>query len=83
MNNIIYQKEGYTLYSPLNEWDMNYHLIDDDGNDHLIDIGDVHDNDHDLEECGGILWDDLRTLFNLIDCRDVAWKTIGGEINEQ
>lgn len=76
MKNTICQKEGYTLYRPLNDWDMNYHLIDDEGNDHLIDIGEVHDNEHDLEECGGILWGNLSTLDDIEECLEMAWKVI-------
>jgi hypothetical protein len=37
------QRKAYTVYSPLNSWDMNYHFIDKNGIDYLVDLQDVCD----------------------------------------
>lgn len=80
MKNTICQKEGYTLYRPLNSQDMNYHFIDSERKDHLIDIEDIHDNEHDLEEHGGMLWGSLSTLEDIEECLEMAWKVIPANI---
>lgn len=33
----------YSVTRPLNNWDMNFHFIDDAGDDHLADLQDVLD----------------------------------------
>lgn len=73
------EKEGYTLVRPLNTQDMNYHLIDSEGNDFLISIDDVYDSEEDVIEKGGILWDNLVYLKNIEEVKQVSWKTIDKE----
>lgn len=74
MTNLICEKDGYSLYRPLNDWDMNYHLIDEEGNDHLIDINDVCDTEEELEEYGGILWSNLSTLDDIDEVKEMVWQ---------
>lgn len=71
---LIIEKEGHSLYRPLNTQDMNYHLIDDEGNDHLIDIDDVCDTEEKLDEHGGILWSNLSKLEDIDEAKETAWQ---------
>ena len=73
----IAENELYTVKSPLNEWDMNYHVIEKEtGKDYLIDIEDVADNEEELEKYElGLLFSDLQNL--VIDLLiENSWKTI-------
>ena len=74
---IIAENEFYLIKSPLNEWDMNYHLIEKEtGKDFLIDIDDVADNEEEREKYElGLLFSDLKNL--VIDLLiEYSWKTI-------
>ena len=73
----IAENELYTVKSPLNEWDMNYHVIEKEtGKDYLIDIEDVAENEEELEKYElGLLFSDLQNL--VIDLLiENSWKTI-------
>ena len=71
---IISRNKEYVLSSPRNDWDTNYSLYDEkESLVYLIDTGDVHDNVDDLEEYGGILFQDLINL-DIYEIRDAAWK---------
>lgn len=74
---IIAENELYLVESPLNEWDMNYHLIEKEtGKDFLIDIGDVADNEEEREKYElGLLFSDLQNL-NIELLIENSWKTI-------
>lgn len=72
----IKEKDGYTLFRPMNTWDTNYHLVDNKGNDYLIDTCDVHDTLDDTEEYGGVTWKELSTLEDIEYIKDWAWKKI-------
>ncbi len=37
----IINRKKYRIYKPFNSWDMNYHFIDKNGIDYLIDLTDV------------------------------------------
>ena len=74
---IIAENEKYLLKHPLNSWDMNYHLIEKEtGKDFLIDIGDVADNEQELEKYDlNLLFSDLQNLeIDLI--KENSWKTL-------
>nr|DAI05840.1 MAG TPA: hypothetical protein [Herelleviridae sp.] len=73
----IAENELYTVKRPLNEWDMNYHVIEKEtGKDYLIDIEDVAENEEELEKYElGLLFSDLQNL--VIDLLiENSWKTI-------
>ena len=77
---IIAENEKYLLKHPLNSWDMNYHLIEKEtGKDYLIDIGDVADNEQELEKYDlNLLFSDLQNLeIDLI--KENSWKTLEEE----
>lgn len=74
MSAFICKKEGITLVAPFNTWDTNYHLYDGEGNDYLIDCGDVRDSLEEIEEYGGVLWEDLRNLNDVENIKECAWK---------
>ncbi len=70
---MINSKNGFTLHYPLNCWDMNYHLIDDNaGNDYLIDICDISDEDDD----NYYSWEKLKALEDIDEIKELAWKII-------
>ena len=71
---LIKEKDGHKLVKPFNSWDMNYHLYDDKGNDYLIDIEDIQDNESDLEEYGGMLWSEFSELESIEYVKEMAWK---------
>ncbi|UQT00561.1 hypothetical protein FGBNBECL_00210 [Enterococcus phage vB_OCPT_Bob] len=74
---IIAENELYLVKNPLNEWDMNYHLIEKEtGKDFLIDIDDVADNEEEREKYElGLLFSDLKNL--IVDLLiEYSWKTI-------
>ena len=67
---MINSKNGFTLHYPLNCWDMNYHLIDDkSGDDYLIDICDISDDDD-------YSWEKLKALEDIDEIKELAWKII-------
>ena len=77
---IIAENEKYLLRRPLNCWDMNYRLIEKEtGKDYLIDIGDVADNEQELEKYDlNLLFSDLQNLeIDLI--KENSWKTLEEE----
>ena len=77
---IIAENEKYLLKRPLNEWDMNYHLIEKEtGKDFLVDIGDVADNEEEREKYDlNLLFSDLQNLeIDLI--KENSWKTLEEE----
>ncbi|HDA6128334.1 hypothetical protein N2D48_11745 [Enterococcus faecium] len=71
MAKLIAEKGEVSLFYPFNEWDMNYHILDDENNKHyLIDIDDVGDD----EEYCLLSFEELKELdMNLIS--DYSWKT--------
>lgn len=71
---MIKEKDGYKLYSPMNTYDVNYHLLDEQGNDYLIDSGDVGEIEQDVEDYAIILWQDLKELFDIEYIKSIAWK---------
>lgn len=74
---IIAENDLYIVKSPLNEWDMNYHVIEkESGKDFLIDIEEVAENEEELEKYElGLLFSDLQNL--VIDLLiENSWKTI-------
>ncbi len=74
---VLAEKDNFILTRPLNSQDMNYHLHDTDtGDDHLIDIGDVMENEEELEEYGGILFSDLLELEDMDMIMETVWKVI-------
>lgn len=74
---IIAENELYLIKNPLNEWDMNYHLIEKEtGKDFLIDIGDVADNEEEREKYElGLLFSDLQNLIIELLIEN-SWKVI-------
>lgn len=81
---IIAENEKYLLKHPLNSWDMNYHLIEKEtGKDFLVDIGDVADNEQELEKYDlNLLFSDLQNLeIDLI--KENSWKTLEEEEEEE
>lgn len=79
--NLIKEKDGHRLYGNMNTWDTNYHLIDEYGNDYLIDIGDVATNEEDYEEYElSIMWEDLKELWDIEYIKEIAWKV--DEVND-
>lgn len=77
MKRVIKEKDGYVLYSPSNNWDMNYHLVDEErGREYLIDICDVYDSDdiEDEENFSGLRWNDFKELVDIDDIKTYAWK---------
>ncbi|QVW28013.1 hypothetical protein [Enterococcus phage MDA2] len=74
---IITENELYLVKKPLNEWDMNYHLIEKEtGKDFLIDIDDVAENVEEGEKYElGLLFSDLQNL-NIELLIENSWKTI-------
>ncbi|WP_405101487.1 hypothetical protein [Oceanobacillus sp. FSL H7-0719] len=79
--NIISKNDNYVLVKPMNTWDTNYRLYDlEEKETYLIDFGDVQRNIHDLEEYGGILFDDLVRL-DIDMVKEIAWKIEREESN--
>lgn len=76
MIRVIAEKDGYTLFGNMNTWDMNYHLVDSKGNDYLIDTGDVHDIVESVDEYGGLLWEELKSLDDIDMIKECSWKTV-------
>ncbi|AII28571.1 hypothetical protein [Enterococcus phage ECP3] len=74
---IIAENELYLVKKPLNEWDMNYHLIEKEtGKDFLIDIDEVAENVEEGEKYElGLLFSDLQNL-NIELLIENSWKTI-------
>ena len=67
------KKENYTIYGPQNEWDMNYHLLDNVKKiEYLIDIDDVTDNKNDQD--GGLFIETLWGLKDIDTILSYAWK---------
>lgn len=74
-NNVISCNENYVITKPLNTWDTNYRLYDKkEKMIYLIDRDNVHESEKDLNEFGGILYQDLISL-QIEDVKSVAWKT--------
>lgn len=74
-NKLINKREGYKLYYPYNSWDMNYHLLDEQERKiYLIDICDVYDEEDEVAEEGGLLWDDLKSLIDIDYIKEFSWK---------
>jgi len=72
---MIEQKRNYRLYSPTNSWDMNYHLVDDSlGIDYLIDTGDIQENVEAVEEYGGMVWEEFKSLNFIDEMIELSWK---------
>ncbi|MEK4025462.1 hypothetical protein [Sporosarcina sp. FSL W7-1283] len=72
--NVISNNNEYAITKPLNTWDTNYRLYDKkEETTYLIDCENVHDNKKDLEEYGGILYQDLVNL-EIEEIKGVAWK---------
>ena len=72
---IIKKIKGYTLYRPFNSQDMNYHLVsENEGIDYLIDIGDDYEDRDEMEENGGLMWDDLKELVDIEEILPYAWQ---------
>ena len=74
---IIAENELYLVKKPLNEWDMNYHLIEKEtGKDFLIDIDEVAENVEEGEKYElGLLFSDLQNP-NIELLIENSWKTI-------
>ena len=74
---IIAENELYLVKKPLNEWDMNYHLIEKEtGKDFLIDIDEVAENVEEGEKYGlGLLFSDLQNL-NIELLIENSWKVL-------
>ena len=74
---VISQKENMILTSPMNSWDMNYHLYElETGQDHLIDIDDVVDTLEEQEEYeAALLFKELKE-FELDELKEYSWKTV-------
>ncbi|ALO80747.1 hypothetical protein [Enterococcus phage vB_EfaS_IME198] len=74
---IIAENELYLVKKPLNEWDMNYHLIEKEtGKDFLIDIDEVAENVEEGEKYElGLLFSDLQNL-NIELLIENSWKVI-------
>lgn len=74
-DNIISKDIDYAIAKPLNTWDTNYRLYDKKEKiTYLIDCEEVHENEKDLEEYGGILFQNLVNL-NIEEIKNAAWKT--------
>lgn len=77
MVKVINEKDGHILYAPMNTWDTNYHLTDNEGNDYLISTDDVARTIEESEEYDiGLMWEDLSTLSDIDNIKDYAWKVI-------
>lgn len=74
MSAVICEKDGYALIRPFNSWDMNYHLYDKNGNDYLIDIDNVCNDEEERNLYGGISWEELSTLQDIEHIKEYAWK---------
>lgn len=74
---MIAENELYLIKNPLNEWDMNYHVIEkESGKDFLVDIGDVADTEEEREKYElGLLFSDLQSL-NIELLIENSWKVI-------
>ncbi|QPW37298.1 hypothetical protein [Kochikohdavirus PBEF19] len=74
---IIAENELHLVKKPLNEWDMNYHLIEKEtGKEFLIDIDEVAENVEEGEKYElGLLFSDLQNL-NIELLIENSWKTI-------
>lgn len=74
---IIAENELYIVKSPLNGWDMNYHVFEkESGKDFLIAIDDVADNEEEIEKYElGLLFSDLQNL-NIELLIENSWKVI-------
>ena len=54
---------------------MNYHLVsENEGLDYLIDICDVYEDRDEMEEHGGLMWDDLKELADIEEILPYAWQ---------
>lgn len=74
-SDILNKKDNHILCYPLNNWDTNYRLYDLVNNKtYLISTEDIHDNEENLEEYGGVLWQDLKCLEDVEEIKEVAWK---------
>lgn len=69
-NGKVFQKmvmldgKQYSVTRPLNSWDMNYHFIDSNNNDYLVDLQDVCDH---LEKTGATLEDAIAYAKDMIE----------------
>ena len=73
--NVIARKDNYTLTKPLNTWDTNYRLNDEDNDiSYLIDCDDIANNNEEQDEYGGILFEEL-ILMDIELIKEIAWKT--------
>ena len=78
MSNVIKEKGDFKLLRPFNSWDTNYHLVDAKNDlDHLIDIGDVYSKDEveDMDDFGGLYWEELKELGDIEYIMEFVWKT--------
>lgn len=74
MATLINKNREYKLFRPLNCSDMNYHLIHvDTGEDHLIDICDVSEDENDYDY---LSWEKLKTLEDIEHILTYVWKII-------
>lgn len=73
---VITENKSFILTRPQNTQDMNYHVYDKNSlKEHLIDICDVVDTEKELEEYGGVLFEDLKTLdVDIIE--ENTWKIL-------
>ena len=71
---IIASNKEYCLQSPYNEWDINYHLLDMNGVEYLIDIEDVGENKEEQEKYDlSLCFDDLKEL-RINSLIEYSWK---------
>jgi hypothetical protein len=82
MNTTTINGITYTVSRPRNSWDMNYHFIDADGADHLVDLQDVidwkyrYDDDEDLSHIGASIEDAIEYANSYSDLIDGFWWKI-------
>ena len=71
--------QDYKISMPLNSWDVNFHVIDINGVDHLVDLQDVIDwkyqDDETVDDVGASI-DDLINMIDEIGIEMASWKSI-------
>jgi hypothetical protein len=83
MTTAIINHKRYSVYTPRHDWDMNYHFIDKDGIDYLVDLQDVIDwkyedtDDNDLPDDYGATIEDAihmaKELANVMEDGRFYW----------
>lgn len=70
---------NYKISMPLNSWDMNFHVIDQFGNDHLVDLQDVIDWKYEItqdQSITGANINDVKDMIDEIGLELASWKSI-------